>query len=362
MEITMKKQSIGLKVNHKYFILIICCLLFMNGCATVDSFWYREEDKALREEALTLAKQLYTKHDFKKSIYDYRHGELVNLVEELKQEQQQQQEEAEYAERLKKYEEAKAAELKKQQEVEASDQTHAEKPYTNSIGIEFVLIPAGSFTWAAEVKESKNVFGETVQETTPARKVTISKPFYLGKYEVTQEQWYAVMGDNPAKSKGRTNPVEQVSWEDAQRFISRLNQKEGHNRYRLPTEAEWEHAARAGTSTEYFFGDNESALGQYAWFKGNSGGKAQPVGQKQPNPWGLYDIYGNVFEWVQDWYGAYPESNVTDPRGSSYGSNRVLRGCCWYYAARGCRSAYRDRYSPGSLDCSIGFRLVLSTE
>lgn len=228
----------------------------------------------------------------------------------------------------------------------------AEKTYTNSIGMKFTLIPAGSFN--RSVPETRNVFDEKTVT------VTISKPFYLGIYEVTQEQWHTVMGNNPAKFKGRHNPVEQVSWDDAQTFIQRLNQKEGHNRYRLPTEAEWEHAARAGTKTEYFFGNSEQELGQYAWYTANSGDKPHPVGQKKSNPWGLYDIYGNVWEWVQDWYDDYPASNMTDPKGPSSGSERVFRGGSWYDSAGVCRSADRYYNAPDFQTDCFGFRLVLS--
>jgi formylglycine-generating enzyme required for sulfatase activity len=241
----------------------------------------------------------------------------------------------------------------------------AEKTYTNSISMEFVLIPAGSFMWEEEVKESSNVFGEVERTKIPARKVTISKSFYLGKYEVTQEQWYTVMGNNPAKFLGRKNPVENVSWYDAQEFVRRLNAKEGHNRYRLPTEAEWEYAARAGTTGAYSFGDDEGSLGRYAWYEGNSGKKTHPVGQKQPNAWGLYDMHGNVEEWVQDWYGNYSSSSVTDPKGPSSGSDRVVRGGGWYNSAQLCRAAFRYGDSPdnrGSLGGSRGFRLALSPE
>ncbi|MDR2825798.1 MAG: formylglycine-generating enzyme family protein [Deltaproteobacteria bacterium] len=237
----------------------------------------------------------------------------------------------------------------------------AEKIYTNSIDMEFVLIPAGSFTWAKEVKESKNVFGETERTVIPERKVSISQPFYLGKYEVTQEQWYAVMGNNPAKFLGRKNPVEQVSWYNVQEFIQHLNQKEGHTRYRLPTEAEWEYAARAGTKTTYFFGNSETDLGRYALYS-NPGSTTQPVGQKQPNPWGLYDIYGNVWEWMQDWFGEYPKKAVSDPRGPSSGSYRVNRGGGWNSNARHCRSAHRSKILPDYRLSNLGFRLVLSPE
>jgi formylglycine-generating enzyme required for sulfatase activity len=157
----------------------------------------------------------------------------------------------------------------------------AEKTHTNSIGIEFVLIPSGSFTLGAD----KNVEAAKDRET-PQHRVNISKDFYLGKYEVTQQQWVAVMGSNPCRFNGLSNPVEQVSWDDAQEFIRRLNQQEGHNRYRLPTEAEWEYPARAGTTSTYYFGDDVGSLSDYAWFDGNSDDTTHPVGQKQPNAWG----------------------------------------------------------------------------
>ncbi len=235
--------------------------------------------------------------------------------------------------------------------------------YKNSIGMEFVLIPAGSFEWEADVEESRNAFGEPVRTViTPARKVTISKPFYLGIYEVTQEQWYAVMGNNPAKFLGRHNPVEQVSWDEVQVFIRKLNQKEGTTRYRLPTEAEWELAAGGGTGTRYFFGGSEGALGQYAWYRDNSGGNTHSVGQKKPNRYGLYDIYGNVWEWVQDWYGEYPKRAATDPKGPTSGSSRVVRGGGWGDYAENCRSGYRGDDSPGYRLGGVGFRLALSPE
>jgi formylglycine-generating enzyme required for sulfatase activity len=233
----------------------------------------------------------------------------------------------------------------------------AEKTYTNSIGMEFVLIPAGEFMMGSD--KGKNPDVDDLE--TPQHRVRISKPFYLGKYEVTQAQWEAVMGNNPSEFKGRTNPVEQVYWDDAEEFIRRLNKKEGHNRYRLPTEAEWEYAARAGTTSEYSFGDNAELLKQYAWYLDNSEKKTHPVGQKQPNPWGLYDMHGNVIELVQDWFGEdyYSKSPSSDPRGPSSGDFRMLRGCCWSSNAEHCRSADRSSIAPSELD-AVGFRLALS--
>jgi formylglycine-generating enzyme required for sulfatase activity len=228
--------------------------------------------------------------------------------------------------------------------------------YTNSIGMEFVLIPSGWFMMGSDKEKDQ----EALDDETPHR-VTISKPFYLGKYEVTQAQWEAVMGSNPSYFKGRDNPVETVSWDDVREFIKSLNIKEGNGCWRLPTEAEWEYACRAGTTGVYSFGDDENSLGHYAWYDGNSK-SAHPVGQKRPNAWGLYDMHGNVWEWVQDWYGEYPTSSVLDPRGPSSGSYRVNRGGSWDDDARNCRSAYRDNDTPGNRYIGMGFRLALSPE
>ncbi|MDR1242621.1 MAG: formylglycine-generating enzyme family protein [Deltaproteobacteria bacterium] len=235
----------------------------------------------------------------------------------------------------------------------------AEKTCTNSIGMEFILIPSGSFTMGTDKD-----FEDASDDERPQHRVSISKPFYLGKYEVTQAQWTAVMGNNPSKFKGRRNPVEQVSWDDAQDFIQRLNQQEGHARYRLPTEAEWEYAARAGTTGVYPSGDDAYSFGRYAWHRDNSRWTTHPVGQKQPNAWGLHDMHGNVWEWVQDWYGEryYSDSPGVDPTGPSSGSDRVERGGSWLNAAEHCRSANRINRAPVNRSLIIGFRLALSLE
>jgi len=247
-----------------------------------------------------------------------------------------------------------------------------EKSFTNSLGIEFVLIPAGTFThsWLTE-----DDFGEKV---THQRTVTTSQPFYLGKYEVTQEQWLTLMGNNPAKYKGQNNPVEYVSWDDVQIFIQKLNQKEGGWNYRLPTEAEWEYAARAGSDTDWFFGDNAKNLEQYAWFMLNSQNKTHPVGEKQPNFFGLYDIYGNVSEWIQDYYDHerpgtvgtrqpegwywYKEETVSDPSGPSSGTARVMRGGHRGDRNEVCSSTYRWPVGPDARSQTTGFRLAFTPE
>jgi formylglycine-generating enzyme required for sulfatase activity len=168
------------------------------------------------------------------------------------------------------------------------------------------------------------------------------------------------MGNNPSRLKkgGPECPVETVSWEDAQKFIRKLSEKDGENTYRLPTEAEWEYACRAGTDTPYYTGTTEADLDRAGWYSENSGGKTHPVRQKEANAWGLYDMHGNVWEWCQDWYGEYPEGTVTDPAGPDKGSARVLRGGGWYRGAGYCRSGSRDSDSPDRRLSLLGFRVL----
>jgi formylglycine-generating enzyme required for sulfatase activity len=176
---------------------------------------------------------------------------------------------------------------------------------------------------------------------------------------VTQAQWEAVMGSNPSNFKGPDRPVETVSWDDCQAFIKKLNAK-GDAQYRLPTEAEWEYACRAGTTTAYYFGDDAGRLGDYAWYTGNSGYETHPTGQKKPNIWGLHDMHGNVWEWCQDWWhdnyqGAPSDDNAWE---SPAGQFRVLRGASWNFNPRDCRSANRYYSTPHNRYCGVGFRLA----
>jgi len=223
-------------------------------------------------------------------------------------------------------------------------------PVANSIGMRFVPISAGTFTMGD---------GKT------AHKVTLTKAFHLGQHEVTQEQYKKAMGTNPSKFKGKQNPVEKVSWNDAVAFCRKLSvlpeEKAAGHVYRLPTEAEWEYACRAGTTTKYSFGDSESEAGEHAWYKENSGDTTHPVGQKKPNAWGLHDMHGNVWEWCQDWYGNYPSGLVTDPTGAASGSSRVLRGGSWRDFSVYCRSAYRHGGAPDSRLNFLGFRVLRSS-
>jgi uncharacterized repeat protein (TIGR02543 family) len=227
---------------------------------------------------------------------------------------------------------------------------------TNTLGMEFVLIPAGKFEMGSPSGEE----GRDSDEG-PVHHVNIKKAFYMGGYEVTQKQWHEIMGDNPSYFEGDNLPVEQVFWDDVQEFIKKLNEKEGTDKYRLPSEAEWEYACRAGTTTRYSFGDDESKLGDYAWYDDNSGGKTHPVGQKKANPWGLYDMHGNVGEWVQDcWHDSYSGA-PTDGRAwvvaCEYGA-KVYRGGSWGSDARGCRSARRVCCGPRICGSILSFRLL----
>jgi formylglycine-generating enzyme required for sulfatase activity/Tfp pilus assembly protein PilF len=224
----------------------------------------------------------------------------------------------------------------------------------NGVKLELVLIPAGEFMMGSPDSDK-----DAAPNEKPQHRVRITKPFYLGKYLVTQEQWEAVMGSNPSQLKGPKNPVEKVSWEDCQQFLGKLNAKSavGGGKFQLPSEAQWEYACRAGSTTKYCFGDDESKLGEYAWYNAKSGNT--PVGEKKPNAWGLYDVHGNVWEWCQDWWkdGYYKESPVDDPRGPTGGSRRVLRGGGWHLVARDCRSALRGWSLPGIRSYDLGFRV-----
>lgn len=235
----------------------------------------------------------------------------------------------------------------------------------NGVKLELVWIPAGTFVMGSPENEQ-----DREEDEGPQQEVTLSTGFRMGKYEVTQEQWAAVMENNPSGFKGRKNPVERVSWNDCQEFIKRLCEKIGAKGFRLPTEAEWEYACRAGSKTSYNFGDDRNQLENYAWYDGNSGSSTHPVGHKKPNAWGLYDMHGNVWEWCQDWYGPYKVEyenslfnegavKMTDPRGPASGSDRVTRGGGWgFLPSKDYRSAKRLNISPRSAPLYIGFRLA----
>lgn len=220
----------------------------------------------------------------------------------------------------------------------------------NSFGMEFVLINAGIFLMGTHEDESEREFDEDLHL------VKISTPFYIQTTPVTQKQWMKVMDKNPSVFTGNDNlPVENVSWSDARRFISRLNKLDGKKEYSLPSEAQWEYTCRAGSKTAYCFGDNPDGLSKYGWFDDKC---THPVGQKKCNSWGLYDMHGNVWEWCQDGYGDYPSKSVIDPLGKMRGWGHVFRGGSCLVPAYYCRSAVRGHNDPGNITSPMGFRLI----
>jgi formylglycine-generating enzyme required for sulfatase activity len=225
------------------------------------------------------------------------------------------------------------------------------------VKLEMVLIPAGEFMMGSPDSDRG-----AANDEKPQHRVRITQPFYMGKYPVTQEQWTAVMGDNPSFFKGPKNPVEWVSWEDCLVFLRRLNEKAGMGKWEFPTEAQWEYACRAGSTTIFCFGDDESGLGDYGWYDKNSGGKPHPVGEKKPNPWGLYDMHGNVWQWCRDWYDPayYAYSPTDDPTGPETGTDRVSHGGCWFSPARSARSANHGRIEAAHHGSHLGFRAALA--
>jgi formylglycine-generating enzyme required for sulfatase activity len=257
----------------------------------------------------------------------------------------------------------------------AQDKKERPKSYTNSIGMKFAWIPPGSFMMGSTKEEMEkqpfDILAVRFDETQ--HKVTLTKGFYMGVYAVTQDQWQAVMGNNPSYFKGEKNPVERVSWNDCQEFIKKLREKDRDKKaYRLPTEAEWEYACRAGAKTPFHFGetistDQANYDGNFTYGKGRKGigrGKTTPVGSFPANAWGIYDMHGNVWQWCHDWLGDYPRKDVVDPLGPDAGVTRVMRGGSYAVKPEDCRSAKRGGgVLPNRGDAiNIGFRLCFSVE
>jgi formylglycine-generating enzyme required for sulfatase activity len=235
---------------------------------------------------------------------------------------------------------------------------------TNSIGMKMTLIAPGEFVMGAK----------GCPYAQPLHRVRITKPFYLGIYPVTQREWKKVMGDDPSGFKGDDNPVEKINWEACQHFVEKLNEMEPGAKYRLPTEAEWEFACRAGSNKVYCFTGEEGYLGQYAWYLENSGAKTHPVGKKAMNAWGLYDVHGNVWEWCSDrfdsneddeeeeYYDYYTDCHeqgtVDDPQGPEAGVSHILKGGAWNSEGMQCASGSRFLWDESGRYENFGLRLA----
>jgi formylglycine-generating enzyme required for sulfatase activity len=249
-------------------------------------------------------------------------------------------------------------------QAEEKDPPKPPEPFTNSLGMKFVWVPPGNFMMGSPKEE------ENRHDDEALHKVTLSKGFYMAIHLVTQEQWKVVMGNSPSNFKGEKNlPVEQVSWNDCQEFVKKLRKKD-KNLYRLPTESEWEFACRAGTKTPFHFGntistDEANYNGKFTYGNGKKGvnrEKTTPVGNFPANAWGLFDMHGNVQQWCQDWWEAYPKNDVTDPQGPEEGNERVMRGGSWNQSPQGCRSACRLGFEPSFRLDSCGFRVCFFVE
>lgn len=222
------------------------------------------------------------------------------------------------------------------------------------VTMNFKYIDSGSF-----IMGSKEEVGDG--DETPERTVTISDPFYMGIYEVTQEQWQLVMGYNPSEFIGAKRPVENVSYEECEIFLEKL--KEMYKKdFKIPTEAQWEYVCRAGNEEKWFYGDDENKCEEYGWIASNSGGETHEVGGKLPNPWGMYDIYGNVQEWCSDWYTNPYEQISVDPKGPVSGESKTIRGGAWGDYAEVCRSAYRNANGIDKRNNGTGVRIIMSIE
>ncbi|MGM9809841.1 MAG: formylglycine-generating enzyme family protein [Paludibacteraceae bacterium] len=229
----------------------------------------------------------------------------------------------------------------------------------NGVSFTMVYVEGGTFTMGATPEQGEDAY----EDEKPAHQVTLSD-YYMGKYEVTQELWQAIMGNNPSCfKKGSIYPVETVSWKDCQQFISKLNsllsRKLGSKRFALPTEAQWEFAARGGNKSRNYKYAGSNNLSEVGWYDNNSDNKTHLVGQKHPNELGLYDMSGNVWEWCQDWYGPYSHTVQTNPQGTSSGMYHVCGGGSWCHVSSRCRVSYRGNYDPSFHSSSIGLRLML---
>ncbi|MBW1613373.1 MAG: formylglycine-generating enzyme family protein [Deltaproteobacteria bacterium] len=244
----------------------------------------------------------------------------------------------------------------------ASGLLHAELPYhmgvkifkVNGVTFQLLYVPPGTFMMGSPSNEEGHKAEEIQHE------VAITKGFWIGRTEVTQELYQVIMGKNPSYYKGPNFPVENVSWNDSVKFIHRLNDLLPDGHFNLPSEAQWEYTCRAGSKGAYCFGNDGAKLDQYAWLGDNTHGKIrlQPVATKKPNAWGIYDMHGNLWEWCVDWYGEYPIRALSDPSGPPSGSEKVCRGGSWFSGKGGVRCADRDHAPLDYTSTSVGFRLI----
>jgi len=366
---SIKRKAFQLKMLIGTSAVIAVCLLVAVGLGIRNASLAAEKQ---RQEDIAAAAEKQRQEDIAAAAEKQRQEDIAAAAEKQRQEviaaaaQKKRQEViAALEEKLRQADIRAAAEKQRQEDIAAAAEKQrllALATIQNSVGMmKLLLIPAGTFLMGSPASEKYSYDYATQHQ------VTLTKPFYMGRTEVTQGQWKKVMGTEPWKGEGDVQegddyPAVYVSWDDAVEFCKKLSAMEGKV-YRLPTEAEWEYACRGGTKTAFSFGDDEAELGKYAWFDGNAWDidekYAHRVAQKLANPFGLHDMHGNVWEWCSDWDGDYPSTPLTDPRGPGSGSSRVLRGGSWNNGPYFVRCASRNDYAPEYRFNSVGFRLVL---
>lgn len=296
------------------------------------------------------------KNDFfvlisEQEFFKERFIDVVSYREELSKSEGLEQKISELESRL------EIIEREKKQEEGKVEQRATKKfvdSFVNGVNIKMIKVEGGTFKMGATSEQGSDAYGDE----SPVHSVTLPD-YYIGETEVTQELWKAVMGNNPSNFKGDQKPVECVSWHDCHKFIKKLNQLTGKN-FRLPTEAEWEYAARGGNKSKGYKYSGGNDINEVAWYKGNSNSHTHDVKTKSPNELGIYDMSGNVFEWCKDWFGYYSSSSQTNPKGPSSGSDRVFRGGSCIDFAGNCRVSFRSNYAPDFRRDYLGFRLALS--
>ncbi len=327
MESTSFYKRMG---GHAGWLLVVVCLLFMPSAAMA------QKHKIIRRAATTNAEKKDTQKKPSTSSKSKTGKSGTKKVTPKKQSST-----------------SKPKTVKSKSSASKSSAMTEQQRILDNLINNMVYVEGGTFTMGATSEQGRDAY----DDEKPTHQVTLSS-FRIGKYEVTQREWRAVMGSNPSYFKGDNLPVENVSWDDCQKFISKLNQLTGKY-FRLPTEAEWEYAARGGNRSRGYKYSGSVNLDNVAWFSDNSGNTTHNVGTKQPNELGLYDMSGNVYEWCQDCYGDYSSSAQINPTGSSSGSFRVIRGGSWYGYAGCCRVSNRDYYAPSYRSINLGLRLAL---
>lgn len=307
-------------------------------CVEDDEFNMPDKDKLYKVDLLTLKQERE-----KKEREEKERQEQERLEKEKREREEREREEQERLER-----EQREKEEKERKEREARGEVEVK-----GVKFKMVYVEGGTFTMGATAEQRSDAY--SVEK--PVHQVTLSD-YYIGETQVTQALWKAVMGKDPSNWIGDDLPVEQVSWEDAHEFIKKLNEETGRT-FRLPTEAEWEYAARGGKNSKRYKYSGSNRIDEVAWYDGNSGGKTHPVKEKKANELGLYDMSGNVLEWCNDWYGEYSSDAQPNPQGPKKGSYRVLRGGSWDFNAWNCRVSYRCYDTPMYRDDGVGFRLVM---